>query len=468
MLRSAAMRTVMMTGDYQLTSVAVARSIGMVPPGGRVVIILSRSESLNPKGALKSAKLASTPASARAVSWQSEAQDPIVEGVPARAGQGLMFQLDNGDPFENGDSTRALTAIAQGQAQCCITGPAFEHLLQQADVAALDVVMRNAVVFARMQSQQKAQALQLFSVKGLHQMLHGTLRHIPGLGKAVMYCGDGINDLAALAVADVGMAISSSNAAAAATVCDRHASVAGICAVLKQARATQVIKLSAIKYMITYQLLLSLARNVTFFGGSLDLSSTQKGAFDFIALSLGVIASLRPASEQLLPVRPSQTLNHVKNMMLVFETLVISGLMYWACLHLLKIQSWVSTSTGKPIEGMAVTVIWVVGFVQVLVPVLSFSVDTHPFCKSVSWPELGLIVFYMILTTVSCLLGPGIWDAAGLLHLCKLPISFGWKFELVALSFATVYIVVFTLTRRLDKHYRQCQVLPHNANHAID
>ena len=37
-------------------------------------------------------------------------------------------------------------------------------------------------------------------------------------------------------------------------------------------------------------------------------------------------------------------------MMLVFETLVISGLMYWACLHLLKIQSWVSTSTGKPIE----------------------------------------------------------------------------------------------------------------------
>ena len=118
-------------------------------------------------------------------------------------------------------------------------------------------------------------------------------------------------------------------------------------------------------------------------------------------------------------------------------------------------------------QGLAVTVIWVVGFVRVLIPVLSFSVDTHPFCKSVSWPELGLVVFYMVFATVSCLLGPGIWDVAGLLHLCKLPISLGWKFELVALSFATVYVVVFTLTRRLDKRYRQCQVLPYNANQAV-
>ena len=42
--------------------------------------------------------------------------------------------------------------------------------------------------------------------------------------------------------------------------------------------------------------------------------------------------------------------NHVKNMMVVSETLVVSGLMYWACLHLLKSQSWFSASTGKPIE----------------------------------------------------------------------------------------------------------------------
>ncbi len=43
-----------------------------------------------------------------------------------------------------------------------------------------------------------------------------------------MYCGDGINDLAALAAADVGMAIGSSDASAAASVSDKHTSVSGI------------------------------------------------------------------------------------------------------------------------------------------------------------------------------------------------------------------------------------------------
>ena len=57
-----------------------------------------------------------------------------------------------------------------------------------------------------------------------------------GLGATCMYCGDGINDLVALASADVGMSIGSSAASAAASISDQNASVKGIlcCAAASQ------------------------------------------------------------------------------------------------------------------------------------------------------------------------------------------------------------------------------------------
>ena len=43
-----------------------------------------------------------------------------------------------------------------------------------------------------------------------------------------MFCGDGISDLAALAAADVGVAIGATDATIAAAVINTHASIAGL------------------------------------------------------------------------------------------------------------------------------------------------------------------------------------------------------------------------------------------------
>ncbi len=94
---------------------------------------------------------------------------------------GLCFTCEGYSPQDEPQSAlQALQSIAQGQAQCCVTGQAFDHMLQHAEPAPLvQTVMQNAVVFARMRSHQKGQVMELLSSRGLHQIVDYQKRHIP-------------------------------------------------------------------------------------------------------------------------------------------------------------------------------------------------------------------------------------------------------------------------------------------------
>lgn len=100
-------------------------------------------------------------------------------GHPQQPCQGLRVTLEGRETAYGGeDALRALISIAQGRAQCCVTGPAFAHMLGQADRGVLDMVLQNVVVFARMQSHQKGQVMELLGAQGLHLVLDGQQHHI--------------------------------------------------------------------------------------------------------------------------------------------------------------------------------------------------------------------------------------------------------------------------------------------------
>ena len=92
--------------------------------------------------------------------------------------EGLGFSVGSSEMC---DSLVALSAMAEGQMQCAVTGPALERLLQLSDLSVLETVMCSVVVFSRMQPHQKGQVMDLLGMMGIHQIFNGQSRFIPVL-----------------------------------------------------------------------------------------------------------------------------------------------------------------------------------------------------------------------------------------------------------------------------------------------
>ena len=104
--------------------------------------------------------------------------DPLPAGTDPLQSEVGSLRFIRGDDNVEWDARQALTALAEGHMQCAVTGEAFQLLLQLPDVSALDAVMRNVVVFARMKPHQKGQVMNLLNARGLYQMQGDKPRHI--------------------------------------------------------------------------------------------------------------------------------------------------------------------------------------------------------------------------------------------------------------------------------------------------
>nr|XP_020637678.1 probable cation-transporting ATPase 13A2 isoform X3 [Pogona vitticeps] len=198
LLRSAQIRTVMVTGDNMLTAVNVAKSSRMVEVEEQVVFA-----NAAPPGQGQPAALKFIPAEPPEESYQRE---------------GGCFPKQNGCHFAlNGKSFAVLCEH-------------FPELLPK--------ILVRATIFARMLPDQKTLLVQ----------------KLQDLSYCVAMCGDGANDCGALKAADVGISLSEAEASVASPFTSKTANIECVPVILREGRCSLVTSFGVFKYMALYSL----------------------------------------------------------------------------------------------------------------------------------------------------------------------------------------------------------------------
>ena len=73
----------------------------------------------------------------------------------------------------------------------------------------------------------------------------------------------------------------------------------------------------------------------------------QTRILDFMAISMGIVAGVRPGATLLQPVKPPQTLCTLKNYVLICETALIACIIVFGCARLLLSQLWYTGGNGQ-------------------------------------------------------------------------------------------------------------------------
>ncbi|DBA94075.1 TPA: hypothetical protein ACH3X1_001723 [Trebouxia sp. C0004] len=379
--------------------------------------------------------------------WDS-ADDPTSDPCHSHwpALKGLVFTSGTGSHHVM-EPCEAITSMTEGGMQSAVTGDALEYMLRMHDVSLLEAVMRNAVVFSRMQPHQKGQVMDLLGTRGIHQQFQGQPRHIQGLGNTTIFCGDGINDLAALSAADVGMSVSATDAVIAAALSTTKGSVSGVCSFIRTGKASQAMMVSLFKYMVVCQCVLAIVNVAAFCVDGSSTSNLQSGAIDAQAISLALAACLVPPLAKLNRQKPAERMCTVTALARIFWMAVALGALDMSYSMYLVTRPWFAGGTGTAYMNPVITLGWFFGNLQLLAPLVSLTIDTKPYCES-PLNTKPLLIMSVVLPTLAYLVvlvrTESVWNP-----LQFFSFSQSFRLQCAGLSVAgTVFYAVFTAAFR--------------------
>ncbi|KAK9810380.1 hypothetical protein WJX72_009770 [[Myrmecia] bisecta] len=404
-LQAASLRVIMVTGDAARTAISVAQQCNILPPT-RCCCLVDASEETGAGGRLE---LLSVPP----------------HGTPR------CISLPD-----------LLRSVAEGDADCAVTGRGFQGVLLHEDPAALQVLLQHAGVWARMAPADKARLVHLLGDGGEPQ------QGLEGLGHWVAFCGDGANDVGALKAAHVGVSLCEAEASVAAPLTSRQQSTACMLHVIQEGRASLTTSHAIFKFIIVYAVAQILTVSFVYSYG-LIVASYQYLIQDLFYTSVlaGLMALTAPRSA-LAPAAPRATRLMSPQLLLPVGLQLVGVLLFQGLgLAMLRKQAWY---VKHEVEGRAFqtsyapenTVIFLVCTAQFVITAFVFHKGRpHRLPLWTNRWLVGAMVVQSILW-LYLTLSPGDAFTHGFAGLVPLPSSLRWGICLLVLGNLLVAILL--------------------------
>lgn len=240
-LRSAHVRTIMVTGDNIQTAMSVARDCGMIPACRSIIVVhgvpavAGQSPQIYFTQSQADAAIANGGGDASYMTNMTNSNS-LQSLATIESGSVVFIEDPSGSPTQLGNGDVKLDMF--GKEFCfAITGRTWSIIKHHFPELIPRIVTRGAV-FARMSPDQKQQLVQ----------------ELQGLGYYVAMCGDGANDCGALKAAHTGISLSEAESSVASPFTSKVANISCVPTVIREGRAALVTSFGIFKYMAAYSL----------------------------------------------------------------------------------------------------------------------------------------------------------------------------------------------------------------------
>ena len=420
-LKSANIRTVMVTGDNLLTAISVARDCKMIRSKDRVIVVeatpptpsepsgrlhFNYSDDSNPQNSL--------PNDGHRSEHENNNELMVMERVVANE-----VQIQN---VEEGRRIDQNYHFAMSGQTWGIIKTNFSHVLPK--------IIQKGTVFARMAPDQKAQLVEEFQ----------------SIDYIVSMCGDGANDCGALKAAHVGISLSEAEASVAAPFTSTIPNITCVPKVIKEGRCALVTSFGVFKYMALYSMVQFVSVLLLY------TLQTNLGDAQFLYIDLAITATVAVCMgwtgpyHKLSSIRPPGSLVSGPNLFSIFSQIGLTVLSQVGAYLYLKNMSWFTPVHPKNPEDEITlcpetTTIFLVSSFQYLVLAAAFS--KGPPYRKAFYTNIPFAISLLVLTGFTCLLiiYPG--HVLGKFFQIDKHLTWSFKIALLVMSAGYAFVCVF-------------------------